>query len=149
MNLEWILMAEGFGSGANGALTAIAVNQNVLTAETLPTTTKRGFLAHFVLDSSETEDLAALEITVSVQVVDPSGEIIIGTSVPAKLPGASPWPDLPVGVDVVVELPLRIREYGTHEIRISTQTPGSEKLQGSQYLYVREPLVAAGSQTPR
>jgi hypothetical protein len=142
MRLEWILMAEGFGSSASGSLTAISVNQNVLVAANLPITTKRGILAHFVAESAESNDLSDREFTVSSQVIGPSNEIVLATSLPGKFPRPA-WPDLPTGLDIVFEFPLRIAEYGTYEIRISTRPTEGSEIQGCTYLHVREPLPSS------
>lgn len=139
MKLVWILTAEGFGTDANGAVTAIGINQNIVASEILPATTKRVIIAHFVMDSSESDKLAGHEITVAAQVVSPSGDVIAATTAPAKLPGPAPWPNLPMGLDVVFQLPLQMPSYGRYEVTISTQAPGSDKIQGSEYLYVRDP----------
>jgi hypothetical protein len=139
VRLEWILMAEGFGSNASGALTAIALNQNVLVTPSLPVTTKRAILAHFVVEGEEAHTLADQEITVSSQVIGPSNETVLASSLPGRFPRPA-WPDLPVGLDIIFEFPLRITEYGTYEIRVSTRAISGDEIRGHINLHVRQPL---------
>jgi hypothetical protein len=49
-------MPDGFGTTANGALTAIGLNQNVLVC---PPDTKRGLIAHFSITDADHEAVAA------------------------------------------------------------------------------------------
>lgn len=139
MRLEWILMAEGFGSSSIGAVTVIGVNQNLFITSNLPAITKRGVLAHFVADAAEAARLTGKEITLSAQVIDPSGEVIMAATVGGAFP-PQPLPDLPGGLDINTEFPLRINSYGIYEIRISTRPPEGDEITGSTYLHVREPI---------
>jgi hypothetical protein len=141
MNLEWILLAEGFGTNANGAMTAIAINQNVVAAPVLPATTKRVIMAHFVGDDAESHALIGKDVTVSAQVLGPSGDVIFAATAGGKFP-TPPWPDLPTGLDIAVELQLRIIEYGRYEVRVSAQAPGAPKMEGHTYVYARQPPVS-------
>lgn len=138
MDLEWIILAEGFGTNANGAMTAIAINQNVVAAPVLPTTTKRAVIAHFLGHEAESHALADKDVTVSAQVLSPSGDVIFAATGGGKFP-TSPWPDLPAGLDIAVELQLRITEYGRYEVRVSAQAPEVPKMEGHTYLYACQP----------
>lgn len=137
MELEWILLAEGFGTNSVGAVTAISINQNVIVAEALPTLSKRAILAHFVGREDERAELVDGEVTVTVQAVGPSGAIVVAQTVGGRFPPPT-WPDLPRGLDVTVELQLRLTEYGRHEIRISAST-ADQKMSGHTSLWVMQP----------
>jgi hypothetical protein len=138
MRLEWLLLAEGVGVNATNAVTVISINQNVLTSPTLPVSTRRVIVAHFVGDPAENSELEGRDIAVSAQVVSPSGKTIFANTNSGKFV-APPWPDLPVGFDVAVVLELRIAEYGPHDVQVSAQTGDLEPIEGHTYLYVMEP----------
>lgn len=144
MRLEWILMAEGFGTNASGATTAISINQNVVIASSLPMVTKRGVLAHFAADVAEADQMEGKEIPVTAQVIGPSGEVIIGSTVSAVLQPRL-FPDLPSGLDITTEFPLRVSDYGTYEIRVTTRPPGQGEITATTYLYVKEPIAPVQS----
>jgi len=137
MELEWILLAEGFGTNGVGAVTAISINQNVVVAEALPTTSKRVILAHFVSREDERADLVDAEVTVAVQAVAPSGAVVFAHTAGGRFPPPT-WPDLPRGLDVAVELQLRLTEYGRHEIRVSASAAG-QNMSGRTNLWVKQP----------
>jgi hypothetical protein len=137
MELEWILLAEGFGTNGVGAVTAISINQNVVVAAALPAPAKRVILAHFVSTDADQHDLDNAEVTVTAQAVSPSGAIVFAHTAGGRFPPPT-WPDLPRGLDVAVELQLRLTEYGRHEIRVSAVAANRE-MSGSTYLFVKEP----------
>ena len=123
-------------------MTAIAINQNVVAAPALPTTTKRVIMAHFVGDDADSHALAGKDVTVSAQVLGPSGDVIFAATGGGKFP-TPPWPGLPAGLDIAVELQLRITEYGRYDIRVSAQAPDAPKMDGHTFLYVSQPSAPA------
>jgi hypothetical protein len=136
VNLDWIILAEGFGTASNGAVTAIGVNQQVIITPSLPITTKRGVLAHFV-DSNGTV-AGGRELEVTLTVTDPSGKTLLTQTAPVRTNADRPWPELPSGVDVVLEIPLRLSEYGSYEISLSLKPPSGEPIRGHVPFYVKE-----------
>lgn len=136
MKLDWIILAEGFGTSANGAVTVIGINQQVIIAPSLPTTTKRGVLAHFS-DSSGT--LAGQELDVTISVNDPNGKPLITQTAPARMTPELQWPELPTGLDIYLEIPLRLSEYGSYEISLSLKQPGADPITGVVPFYVKKP----------
>jgi hypothetical protein len=141
MRLEWILLAEGAGTNAVGSVTAISINSNVLAAPTVPVSTKRVVVMHFVGEPGESAGLAGRDVTVTVRVVSPSGDAILAHSGTGKFV-APKWPELPSGLDIAVELPLRITEYGVHDIVVSAQANDATTMEGRTRLYVMEPRSA-------
>jgi hypothetical protein len=141
MRLEWILLAEGAGTNAVGSVTAISINSNVLATPAVPVSTKRVVVMHFVGEPGESAELAGQDITVTVRVVSPSDEAILAHSVTGKFV-APIWPELPSGLDIAAELPLRITEYGVHDIIVSAQANGTTPMEGRTRLYVMEPRGA-------
>lgn len=139
MKLDWILIAEGFGTSASGAVTAIGVNQQVVLASSLPATTKRGVMAHFV---DESGTLAGQEVEVTLTIYAPSGAPILAHTAPARMNETSPWPELPSGMDVFLEVPLRLSDYGAYEVALSVKQPKGEPVEGRVSFYVREPPTA-------
>lgn len=145
MELEWIILAEGFGTNSNGAVTAIGINQRVVIAPTLPATTKRGVIAHFSTD----EELAiGKEIEVSVSVTDPAGNPVVVITAPVQPNPIPRWPGVPAGVDIFLEIPLRLATYGEYEVTLSLTSPGGEKVTGNVPLYVAEPLLMPSNSVP-
>jgi hypothetical protein len=138
MRLEWILLAEGAGTNAAGSVTAISINSNVVSTPAVPVQTKRVVVTHFVGEQGESAALAGKDLTVSARVVSPSGDAILAHSATGKFV-APIWPDLPSGLDIAVELQLRLTEYGTHDIVISAQADVGTTMEGRTQLYVVEP----------
>jgi len=140
MRLEWILLAEGASTNAVGSVTAISINSNVLATPTLPVSTKRVVIMHFVGEAGEAAELDGRDITVSVRVLSPTGDPILAHSANGRFQ-APTWPELPSGLDIVVEMPLRITEYGVHDIAVTAQANDKITLEGRTQLYVMESPV--------
>lgn len=134
MKLEWIVLAEGFGIASNGAVTAIGINQQVIIAPSLPTTTKRGVMAHFI---DARPDIAGQELEVTITVSDPSGKPILANTVPARMSPVPQWPGIPPGIDIFLEIPLRVSEHGAYEIALSLKLPEGEPITGRIPFYVQ------------
>ena len=109
MRLEWIILAEGLGADAKGALTVIGLNQNVLITPTLPATTKRAILAHFTENGAEAKPGEPIFFRVSF--VSPSGKTISAQNGSAQFT-LSRWPDIPAAIDLPAEMILNCSEYG-------------------------------------
>jgi hypothetical protein len=106
---------------------------------TVPVTTKHVVVLHFAGEPGESAALTGKDVTASVQVVSPAGNAILAHSATGKF-AASIWPEMPSGLDITVELPLRITEYGTHEIIVSDQTAAENStMEGRTNLYLMEP----------
>jgi hypothetical protein len=141
MRLEWILLAEGAGTNAVGSVSAISINSNVLATPSVPVPAKRVVIAHFVGEPGESAHLAGQNITVAARVLSPSGDAILVQSVTGKfIPPA--WPQLPSGLDIVIDLSFRITEYGAHDIVVSAQADDGTVMEGRIQLYVMEPPAA-------
>ncbi|SRR5260370_36632335 len=138
MRLEWILLAEGAGTNAVGSVTAISINSNVLATPTVPVSTKRVVIMHFVGETGEAAALDGRDVTVSVRVLSPSGDPILAHSASGRFQ-APTWPELPSGLDIAIEMPLRITEYGAHDIAVTAQADDETTLEGRTQLYVMEP----------
>jgi hypothetical protein len=138
MRLEWILLAEGVGTNAVGSMTAISINSNVLATPAVPVTTKRVVIMHFVGEIGESAALDGRDITVSVRVLSPSGDPILANSANGRFQ-APTWPGLPSGLDIAIEMSLRITEYGIHNIAVTAQADDETTLEGRTQLYVMEP----------
>lgn len=142
MRLEWILLAEGVGTNAVGSVSAISINSNVLATPSVPVQTKRVVIAHFVGEPGESAHLVGQDVTVTARVLSPSGDAVLAQSVTGKF-GAPIWPELPSGLDIAIELPLRITEYGAHDIVVSAQADGGAAMEGRTQLHVMAPPAAA------
>ncbi len=142
MRLDWILLAEGIGTNATGSVSVISINSNVLATPSVPILTKRVVVAHFVGEPGESAHLAGHDVAVTARVLSPSGDAILAHSVTGKF-GAPIWPELPSGLDIAIELPLRITEYGAHDIVVSAQADDGTDMEGRIQLYVMEPPPTA------
>lgn len=135
MKLEWVVLAEGMGGDASGALTLIGVNRNVFVAQALPAVTKRAVLVHVAGDAGTLEPGAQAQVSFSV--VSPSGRVLLAQSSGITL--APPiWSDLPAGIDIPAEFGLNVTEYGDHVIKVEIDL-GGDRLTGEVMLYVRTP----------
>lgn len=139
MKVEWILIADGIGQDSRGAVTAIAINQNVIIAPTLPDVAKRAVVAHI------TEAPGVIKrgdkINVSFRVISPSGDILAAQSGQVTV-GQIIFPDLPVTTDLPMEFSMSLSEYGTHKIEIRVDLAGREHSEGAIELFVTEPPKA-------
>jgi hypothetical protein len=138
MRLEWILLAEGIGTNSTGSVSAISINSNVLATPSVPVSTKRVVIAHFVGEPGESAHLAGRNVTVTARVLSPSGDAVFAQSATGKFV-APTWPELPSGLDIAIELALRITEYGAHDIVLSAQADDGAAMEGRTQLYVMEP----------
>jgi hypothetical protein len=140
VNLAWIILAEGFGTASNGAVTAIGINQQVIIAPSLPITTKRGVLARFIDDSGT---LAGQELEVTLTINDPAGRALLTQTAPARMVERPAWPELPSGVDVFLEIPLRLSDYGSYEVSLSLKPPNEDPVVGQVSFYVKEAIPSS------
>jgi hypothetical protein len=132
-----MLLAEGFGQDAKGAVTAIGVNQSVVIAKSLPTTTKRAVLVHLSDEEGSLKPGGKMHFSFSVQ--SPSGRVLLAQSGQLAA-GERPWPDLPATVDIPAEFTVTTYEYGAHRITAQIQCDGGENIECSVPLYVHEPV---------
>jgi hypothetical protein len=133
MKVEWILLAEGLGQDAKGAITAIGINQNVLASATLPAVTKRAAVAHLITDQAEVG--AGGNLSIRFSVTSPSGKVITATTAQATI-GPTRWPDLPVTFDFPVELVVTYTEYGRYYFEVTVQSGDSPETSGRTEFYV-------------
>ena len=145
MEIEWILLAEGLGQDAKGAITAIGLNQNVLTAPSLPATTKRAVITHLVAGQGTVK--AGDKLNLRFSVTSPSGQVIAAQTAQATI-GPLPWPDLPSSSDFPIELVLTFYEYGTHKFEVDVQASDSEQVKGYLDFYVMAAEHPAGQSEP-
>jgi hypothetical protein len=130
-----MIIAEGFGTASNGAVTAIGVNQRIIVAPELPANSKRGVMAHFTEVES---NLGGQDLEVSITVSDPSGKAIVANIAPARLSQLPQWPDVPPGVDIFLDIPLRLSEYGAYEIKLSVKLANTgDAISGYVFFYVQ------------
>jgi hypothetical protein len=139
MKIEWLILAEGLGTAANGAVTAIGVNQNLVVTPTLPVMTKRAVLAHL---AAEDDTLANTELGVSTKVLGPAGQVLAAQTASAKT-GTPLWTDLPITFDLFAEFPLRLADYGTYVVEVEVTGPDGSAAKSRANFYVREPVGQA------
>ena len=133
MRVEWVLIADGVGQDSRGAVTAIALNQNVLAAPMLPTATKRAVIAHVVEESGVLKPGDKFEVT--FQVTAPSGDVVSVQKAQVAI-GRLQYPDLPVSTDLPVEIVLNLSEYGAHHIEVKVRTAEGDYSEGAVDLFV-------------
>lgn len=134
MKIEWVLIAEGFGVGGNGAITAIGIDQVLIIAPSLPATTKRAVLVHLIADDS----VADKDLTLAVKVSTPSGQVLAAQTTPAKI-GAPQWPDIPLTFNIFIDVPMQLTEYGTYVVDVKVTCPDGNVVEHQAEFYVCEP----------
>jgi hypothetical protein len=137
VKLDWMLLAEGFGQDAKGAITAIGVNQNVVLAPSLPITTKRAVLVHIVDEAGSLKPGGKVHFSFSVH--SPSGQVLLAQSGQLAV-GEKVWQDLPASVDLPAEFTLTAYEYGVHRITAQINYDDIDGVEYSIPLYVHEPI---------
>jgi hypothetical protein len=143
MKIEWVIIAEGFGAGGNGAITAIGIDQVLIIASRLPANTKRAVLAHLVADDSITDK----ELTLAVMVLAPSGQVLAAQTAPVKI-GAPQWPDIPITFNIFTDIPMQLTEYGTYVVDVKVTAPDGDSIEHRAEFYVCEPPGAKAHPTP-
>lgn len=138
MKLDWMLLAEGFGQDSKGAITAIGLNQSVLLASSLPTTTKRAVLVHLVDEEDSLKPGGKLHFSFAVH--SPSGRVLLAQSGQLVV-GGKIWKDLPASVDIPAEFTFTAYEYGAHRIMAQIQHEDIDSVECSVPLYVRKPIT--------
>jgi hypothetical protein len=144
MKLEWILLAEGIGQDARGAITMIGLNQNVLVAPALPALTKRALMAHLVDDDQPLKEGDVINF--KLKAVSPTDEVISVQSGQGVI-APTIWPDLPHMLDFPMEMILNCQEYGTYRIEFEMKFPDGKTSQETVSLYVRQPPSLEGMGT--
>ena len=140
MKIEWILLAEGLGQDAKGAITAIGLNQNVLATPSLPATTKRAVVARLVGEDGGSLN-SGDKVTLRFSVSDPAGHVIAAQTAQGTI-GPRPWPDLPLSSDLPIELVLTFQQYGTHKFEVAVQASDGTEVNGHLDFYVVTPPKA-------
>lgn len=136
MKIGWVLLAEGLGQDAKGAITVIGLNQNIFAASSLPSTTKRAVVAHLVADDKPLKP--GDKLTVRFSVMSPSDQVISAQTAQATV-GELAWPDLPATSDLPAEMLLTFSEYGMHRFEVAVQTSIGEEMKGQIDFYVVTP----------
>jgi len=141
MKLEWAFLAEGFGRDSRQAITVIGINQNVQIADSLPAITKRGVFAHITDEEGLLKENDT--VSLSLEVRSPEGRVISAQTGEASV-APVPWPDIPLGIDVVAEIVMRLHEFGRYSITVRlahVDADGkTETVDGAISFHVRQPI---------
>jgi hypothetical protein len=142
MKLEWMLLAEGLGQDARGAVTAIGINQNVLVVQKLPITTKRAIIAH--IEDEDNLFATGDKLGFRFRVISPSDDTI-STQSGQVLLAERPHSDLPFTIDFPVEIVFDVAEYGPYRLTMTINLPDGEQVAGQVILYVKEDLASSST----
>ncbi|MFC5182471.1 hypothetical protein [Actinomadura harenae] len=135
--LDGLLLAEGLGVDARGAITLIGLNQNVVVTPSLPTQNRRAVIAHIDAGELAADD----EVTVLFAMLDPGDQVMTSFEVQAKLGGQVPWPEVRPTLDVPAEVLFVPVAYGTHAIRVTARFSDGTEQSEQVELYVVKPAV--------
>jgi hypothetical protein len=140
MKVEWVALADGVGQDTRGAVTAIALSQNVFPAPTLPAVTKRAVVIHITAEPGTLKPGESFGVTFNV--CDPHGRVINAQSGQVVV-GPTAWPDLPVVADVPAEMLVNVTEYGAYRIEVTIRPNVGEEIVRSVEFYATDPSLAA------
>lgn len=140
MKVEWIALADGVGQDSRGAVTAIALSQNVFPVPKLPAVTKRAVVIHITAEPDTLKPGDNFNVTFNV--FDPRGKVINAQS-GQVIVGPTAWPDLPIVADVPAEMMINVAEYGTYRIEVTIRPNVGEEIVHSVEFYVKEPNLTA------
>jgi len=135
VKIEWVLIAEGFGVGGNGAITAIGIDQVLIIAPSLPAAIKRAILVHLTADDNTMTDK---ELTLAVKVITPSGQVLAAQTIPGKVTPPQ-WPDIPLTFNIFIDVPMQLTEYGTYVVDVKVTPPDGGRIEHQTEFYVCEP----------
>jgi hypothetical protein len=136
MRLDGVLLCEGIGQDARGAFTFIAVNQNVLVAESLPHVEKRICVILLSEERPNEESTTKLSGTASFKVRKPNGDIDFAITQP--IPQVQKrWSDLATNLIFAADVLVQASEYGEYAVECEiTPTDGEEPIIAHQRIYV-------------
>jgi hypothetical protein len=140
-----MLLAEGFGQDAKGAITAIGLNQSILIAGSLPATTKRAVLVHLVDEEGSVRPGGKLHFSFAVH--SPSGRVLLAQSGELSVV-EKVWKDLPASVDIPAEFTFTAYEYGAHRIVAQIHYDDADSVECSVPIYVHEPISVSTTMPP-
>jgi hypothetical protein len=140
VKVDWVIIAEGLGTAANGAVTVIGFNQVLIVAPVLPTTTKRSVMIHLSGDEQDRKE-GNVKLDLAVQVASPSGRTLAAQQAAVQAVSA-PWPEVPLAFDVFAEFPIELPEYGTYTVSADFTAPDGQRLHGQANFYVVPPPQA-------
>lgn len=121
MKLEWIILAEGFGTDAEGSPTAIGLNKNIFYASDFPARTKRGVMVYL----THSDFSKSISCAVTFKVAGPEGELLSSHTQQARF-DPPPHFDFPFGVSISAEIELEIPFPGTHEFSVEIKPMSRE-----------------------
>lgn len=137
MRFSWLILCEGFGTGAQGALTAIGLNQNVLVAHSgMPTTTKRAVIGHLVDDDGLKD---GDEVGFVLKVSAPNSHVVQEQQGLLRIGGGVLWEGLASTIDIPLELVLRVETLGDYRISMVVTSPDGSEMEESVDLHVVAP----------
>lgn len=146
MKFNWLILCEGFGTGAQGALTVIGLNQNVLIAHAgVPTSTKRAVVGHLTGDEHLKE---GDEITFNLKFYAPNEKVVQEQQGFLKIGGGTPWHGLSRSLDLPLELMLKVATLGTYRIAMVVTSPDGSEMEKSVDLHVVDPKEQLAADSP-
>lgn len=123
--LEFAFLCDA-ASDKGGALDALGIGTTLVFAQSLPAMHQLTLVLRVAWTGGP---ITAGPKVLNIEVKDPNGEPIaaINGHVGLAEPLSNPHPEIPVGANLILPLPLQLRTYGLHHIEISfegdTYTP--------------------------
>jgi hypothetical protein len=145
-----LALAEGVVADIRGALTLVGINQRVLAPTILPFVIKQRLvvvISDEIPESKGSEFGQAPDGVVSIQVFDPAGEDIFLAREVIKLPAEKKWEDLPLVVNMIMDVDVRGASYGVYLIEVTYTPADSVEVTRRFPIYVVEPRVAMSTGT--
>lgn len=136
MRLDGVVLCEGVGQDARGAFTFIAVNQNVLVAESLPHVEKRTVVVLLSEDRPSDRPLTNPSGTASFRVLSPTGTIAFAITQQVP-PLQRRWSDIAANLILAADVLVQAPEFGEYRIQCEITSPDIEApIVAEQKVYV-------------
>jgi hypothetical protein len=138
LTIDWMGIAEGAVLDSRGAPTLVAMNQNVVTPDSLPAPWAS---AVFVFLAEEPEDLSPegdISASIRLEFKSPSGEVISVSTQAVK--NQRKYKDIPANIAMVAQVVLALQESGRYVIAATLKQSGDDEHTHylEKYFYVIE-----------
>lgn len=150
MKIDILILAEGAVIDGRGTLSLIGVNQRVISPLSLPFHIKQRLIMALSDEAPESPEPEFGQIPsgeVAVKVLDPTGSATFATSEEIKAPTEKQWLDLPLVLNVIMDVDIKGDSYGIYTVEVRYTPPDSGEQLHRFPIYVVSPQMAFNTET--
>lgn len=137
MKFDFLALAEASAEDSRGAITLVAINQNLVIAPALPAAFRRTAIAYVTEEDGDTPLPPGTPVSIAFRIESPSGKVIVAGTGNGAL-GTKPYPELPGAVQLAVDVVGTATEYGGYTLTCEVSV-AANVITASRQLYVFPP----------